>query len=166
DAMVQRLVQRPRREALLPCFARQGARARGHRLLQGESRHSHHRCHGGDLPGRTDQARHPDEGRLIGATNSRPVQLIEEMDMTPTLPSIRGLTRRLLLPALGAASATVTLRSMPASAQAAGDPLPSWNEGAAKVSITEFVSRVTRPRGPGFAPVEQRIATFDNDGTL
>ena len=46
------------------------------------------------------------------------------------------------------------------------DPLPSWNEGPVKRSIIEFVSRVTRPGGPGFVPTEQRIATFDNDGTL
>jgi phosphoglycolate phosphatase-like HAD superfamily hydrolase len=46
------------------------------------------------------------------------------------------------------------------------DPLPSWNDGAVKKSITDFVARVTTPGGPDFVPVEQRIATFDNDGTL
>ena len=46
------------------------------------------------------------------------------------------------------------------------DPLPSWNDGATKKSITDFVARVTTPGGPDFVPVEQRIATFDNDGTL
>jgi phosphoglycolate phosphatase-like HAD superfamily hydrolase len=46
------------------------------------------------------------------------------------------------------------------------DPLPSWNESAAKKSITDFVSRVTAQGGADFVPVEQRIATFDNDGTL
>ncbi len=55
----------------------------------------------------------------------------------------------------------------PASASAATtDPLPSWNEGAAKQSIVDFVSRVTRQGGPGFVPPPERIATFDNDGTL
>ena len=55
----------------------------------------------------------------------------------------------------------------PASASAAStDPLPSWNEGAAKQSIVDFVSRVTRQGGPGFVPPPERIATFDNDGTL
>jgi phosphoserine phosphatase len=49
---------------------------------------------------------------------------------------------------------------------AAVDPLPSWNEGAAKRSITDFVERVTREGGRDFVPVPQRIATFDNDGTL
>ena len=46
------------------------------------------------------------------------------------------------------------------------DPLPSWNDGTTKKSITDFVARVTTPGGPDFVPVEQRIATFDNDGTL
>ncbi len=48
----------------------------------------------------------------------------------------------------------------------AADPLPSWNEGAAKSSIVEFVSKVTRPGSPDFVPVPERIAVFDNDGTL
>jgi hypothetical protein len=52
-----------------------------------------------------------------------------------------------------------------ASAQTA-DPLPSWNDGAAKKSIVEFVARVTREGGPDFVPPAERIATFDNDGTL
>jgi phosphoglycolate phosphatase-like HAD superfamily hydrolase len=51
------------------------------------------------------------------------------------------------------------------SAQAA-DPLPSWNQGTAKQSIVDFVGRVTRQGGPDFVPSPERIATFDNDGTL
>jgi phosphoglycolate phosphatase-like HAD superfamily hydrolase len=55
----------------------------------------------------------------------------------------------------------------PISAQGpAADPLPSWNDGAAKQSIVDFVARVTTPGGADFVPLEQRIATFDNDGTL
>jgi phosphoglycolate phosphatase-like HAD superfamily hydrolase len=49
---------------------------------------------------------------------------------------------------------------------AQSDPLPSWNDGAVKKSITDFVARVTTPGTADFVPVEQRIATFDNDGTL
>jgi phosphoglycolate phosphatase-like HAD superfamily hydrolase len=51
------------------------------------------------------------------------------------------------------------------SAQSA-DPLPSWNDGKAKESIITFVDKVTRPDSPDFVPVPERIATFDNDGTL
>ena len=48
----------------------------------------------------------------------------------------------------------------------AQDPLPSWNDGAAKKSITAFVENVTKEGSPDFVPVPERIATFDNDGTL
>jgi hypothetical protein len=55
----------------------------------------------------------------------------------------------------------------PAStASAPADPLPSWNDGASKKAIVDFVARVTREGGPDFVPVPERIATFDNDGTL
>jgi len=47
-----------------------------------------------------------------------------------------------------------------------GDPLPSWNEGAARTNIVEFVQAVTDETGPDFVPVPERIAVFDNDGTL
>ena len=48
----------------------------------------------------------------------------------------------------------------------AADPLPSWNDGAAKKSIIEFVTKVTTAGSPNFVPLPERIATFDNDGTL
>jgi hypothetical protein len=48
----------------------------------------------------------------------------------------------------------------------AADPLPSWNDSPAKKSITEFVGKVTKKGSPDFVPVPERIATFDNDGTL
>jgi hypothetical protein len=54
----------------------------------------------------------------------------------------------------------------PAPAAAPADPLPSWNAGAAKDAIVAFVARVTRQDGPDFVPPSERIATFDNDGTL
>jgi phosphoserine phosphatase len=46
------------------------------------------------------------------------------------------------------------------------DPLPSWNQGAVKSSILSFVQRVTDPTSPDYVPPAERIATFDNDGTL
>ena len=46
------------------------------------------------------------------------------------------------------------------------DPLPSWREGPARQRIVEFVARVTEPGSPDFVPVPERIACFDNDGTL
>lgn len=46
------------------------------------------------------------------------------------------------------------------------NPLPSWNEGAARTAIVDLVARVTRAGGADFLPPAERIATFDNDGTL
>ena len=66
-------------------------------------------------------------------------------------------------------SAPAPAQTAPAAAQPsapAGDPLPSWNDGAAKKAILDFVAKVTKEGGPDFVPVAERIATFDNDGTL
>ena len=49
---------------------------------------------------------------------------------------------------------------------AAQDPLPSWNDGIAKKAIVEFVTKVTAEGSADFVPPVERIATFDNDGTL
>jgi phosphoglycolate phosphatase-like HAD superfamily hydrolase len=48
----------------------------------------------------------------------------------------------------------------------AQDPLPSWNDGMAKKAIVAFVSSVAKEGSPDFVPPAERIATFDNDGTL
>lgn len=48
----------------------------------------------------------------------------------------------------------------------AADPLPSWLDGATKQAIVEFVERTTREGSPDFVPLPERIAVFDNDGTL
>jgi phosphoglycolate phosphatase-like HAD superfamily hydrolase len=70
----------------------------------------------------------------------------------------RSLLWTLLLLSLWLASVHVAL--------AADEPLPSWQDGAARRAIVDFVTRVTREGGPDFVPVAERIATFDNDGTL
>jgi phosphoglycolate phosphatase-like HAD superfamily hydrolase len=48
----------------------------------------------------------------------------------------------------------------------AADPLPSWNAGSTKQAILDFVTAVATPGSPDFVPPSERIATFDNDGTL
>jgi hypothetical protein len=73
------------------------------------------------------------------------------------------ITRRALLPMLFGVG-LYAMAGEPARAQT--DPLPSWNEGAAKKSIIDFVARVTTQGGADFVPPAERIATFDNDGTL
>jgi hypothetical protein len=66
--------------------------------------------------------------------------------------------------ALGLAAVIATTCVVGASAQT--DPLPSWNDGAAKKAIADFVARVTTSGAADFVSPEERIATFDNDGTL
>ena len=71
------------------------------------------------------------------------------------------MQRRSFVTGLAAAG---LLPAAPSLAQA--DPLPSWNNGVTKKAITDFVARVTTQGGTDFVPVPERIATFDNDGTL
>ena len=74
---------------------------------------------------------------------------------------LAGLTGLAALPVAGAFVAGVT-----STAQAAGDPLSSWNDGPAKQAILDFVQATTDKTNPKFVPIEARIATFDQDGTL
>ena len=53
-----------------------------------------------------------------------------------------------------------------APALAETDPLPSWNDSPAKSAILQFIRTTTDPSSPQFVPPEERIATFDQDGTL
>jgi phosphoglycolate phosphatase-like HAD superfamily hydrolase len=52
------------------------------------------------------------------------------------------------------------------AALAAADPLPAWSDGASKRAIIAFVQQVTTPGSPAFVAADERIAVFDNDGTL
>jgi hypothetical protein len=82
--------------------------------------------------------------RMISEINRR--AMLTALTVLPTLP--------MLLP--GSASAQSTT----------GDPLPSWNDTASKKAIVTFVERVTKQGSPDLVPETDRIATFDNDGTL
>lgn len=64
------------------------------------------------------------------------------------------------------AVAFVLALTLTATVTFAADPLPSWNNGKAKQAIIEFVAKVTKAGSPDFVPPAERIATFDNDGTL
>lgn len=80
-----------------------------------------------------------------------------------------GLSRRTMLSALVMLPAlSGTLLSVPASAQKAtsGIPLPSWNDGAAKQAILDFVRVTTDRASSNYVAPEERIAVFDQDGTL
>jgi len=80
--------------------------------------------------------------------------------------SSRGINRRAVLSTLAALPLLGgTMPRTSARAQDA-DPLPSWNDGAAKQAILRFVQATTDRSSPDFVPPEARIATFDQDGTL
>src|SRR6266850_7598732 len=72
-------------------------------------------------------------------------------------------TRRMLLPTMLMVCLGLVCIQV---ASAADEPLPSWQDGPARRAITDFVARITREGGPDFVPPAERIATFDNDGTL
>lgn len=74
------------------------------------------------------------------------------------------LHRRTVLTLLGSIAEAIVLPKFPAAAQS--DPLPSWDDGKAKQSILDFVSAVTGEGSTDSIPGTERIATFDNDGTL
>jgi hypothetical protein len=76
-----------------------------------------------------------------------------------------GVTGRILFSSL-ALLLIVSGLPCPSSVVAQTGVLPSWNDGPTKASIIDFVARVTTQGGPDFVPADQRIATFDNDGTL
>jgi phosphoglycolate phosphatase-like HAD superfamily hydrolase len=63
-------------------------------------------------------------------------------------------------------SLAITVAVLSTGVARAQDPLPSWNDGAAKQAIVEFVKATTTQGNPQLVPPEERIATFDQDGTL
>ncbi|MEZ0301834.1 MAG: HAD family hydrolase [Hyphomicrobiaceae bacterium] len=73
------------------------------------------------------------------------------------------LTRRFVLAGI---LATALCSAVAGPVLAQPDPLPSWNDGPVKRSIIDFVAGVTTEGLPSFVPHPERIATFDNDGTL
>ena len=82
--------------------------------------------------------------------------------MSSDFPS-SNINRRVLISGMALLPA---LSSMPLSAIAQFGPLSSWNDGAAKQAIIDFVRATTEPGSPKFVPPQERIATFDQDGTL
>ena len=83
-------------------------------------------------------------------------------------PSSRasGMSRRTVVSAAVVFSTPAVLRFASGPAQAADSLLASWNDGPAKQALIDFVRATTDRGSPRFVPPEQRIATFDQDGTL
>ena len=76
------------------------------------------------------------------------------------------MKRASIVPAFVRFLALVALLGLAAQSQARTDALPSWNDGPAKKAIVDFVQATTKQGGPQFVPPPERIATFDQDGTL
>ncbi len=77
-----------------------------------------------------------------------------------------GLSRRFVLGALAAMPALPGLLNAGAAEAQTATPLASWNEGPAKQAILEFIRATTDASSKTFVPPEERVATFDQDGTL
>ena len=85
--------------------------------------------------------------------------------------SKKGISRRRVLAGAatfvaGASFAETAAAQNPGAAVVGVNPLSSWNEGPAKKAIFDFVKATTDSSSPNFVKVEDRIATFDQDGTL
>jgi phosphoglycolate phosphatase-like HAD superfamily hydrolase len=78
---------------------------------------------------------------------------------------MKPISLRSVIASLAALAVTFGLL-LPTAAAAQADPLPSWNDGPAKQAIVNFVKVTTDQSNPEFVPPEERIATFDQDGTL
>src|SRR5262245_40605146 len=86
--------------------------------------------------------------------------------MTP-IPPLPGINRRILFSTLVLLPALSTpLLPISAPAQTPGALLPSWNEGSAKQTIVDFVRTTIERSSPSYVSPEDRIAVFDQDGTL
>jgi hypothetical protein len=77
---------------------------------------------------------------------------------------MRRLRERLIPGVVAVLATALMLAALPAFAQT--DPLPSWNDGPTKQAIVAFVQKVTDKQGRDYVAPDDRIATFDNDGTL
>jgi hypothetical protein len=72
----------------------------------------------------------------------------------------------LCLVGLGCSSSETTQSTSDTQSVVATDPLPSWNDGPLKTTLLDFIQHTSSPGDPEFVPEKDRIATFDNDGTL
>ena len=86
--------------------------------------------------------------------------------MRPVIRFVRSIAACLVAGALVALAALAVTRGAIPRALAAEPKLPSWNEGPARQAILDFVARVTTEGGADWVPPAERVAVFDNDGTL
>ena len=102
--------------------------------------------------------------RLRGADLLPDVHLLEKGYEADDLSA--GIDRRALVSGLRCCQRRLLLSLGRQAQTTSNTPLPSWNEGAAKQAILDFVRATTDQASPKFVPPEDRVATFDQDGTL
>ena len=90
---------------------------------------------------------------------------MEESEMKPSARA-SDINRRLFLSTAALLPIPALLRATSALAQDAGNQLASWNDGPAKQAIIDFARTTTDRSSPTFVPPQERIAVFDQDGTL
>jgi phosphoserine phosphatase len=93
-----------------------------------------------------------------GKSNRGTVRTLAISRRVPGCPAPRGIVAAILL--------ALAVAALPGRALGQADPLLSWNDGAAKQAIVKYVADTTRQDAATFVPAAERIATFDNDGTL
>jgi hypothetical protein len=95
------------------------------------------------------------------------MQMIEQTGRYSRRQALRGASFAALAAlAIDTIAPRAASAMMPTILPAQGDPLPSWNDGPARQAILQFVDAVIGPGSPTFVPPAERVATFDNDGTL
>jgi len=111
------------------------------------------------------------KGNIGGGTHSVDLESAGGMQLAGRGLSLMGVhlmfnVRHLVNLARNTISIVIGALFLAASAQAQSDPLPSWNDTAPKAAIVSFVENVSKQGSPDFVPEPERIAVFDNDGTL
>src|SRR4030095_10371789 len=103
-------------------------------------------------------------GRFTRGRTPEPIKVVPHAHSDETGGGGRGA--RHVAPVLACPGSLAALGLLSPTPVQAADALPSWNDGPTKAAIVDFVTRVTTEGGPDFVPVDDRIATFDNEGTL
>ena len=98
--------------------------------------------------------------------NTRAASWEAAREFTNEPTSNQATNRRNAMRSIGSMFAVLAISFASLTTTQAQDPLPSWNDGPAKQSVVNFVKVTTTEGGSQFVPPEERVATFDQDGTL
>jgi hypothetical protein len=103
------------------------------------------------------------EAKEVG--RSQMIEVVDRSDTSPFAPAAPLTCAHWRRGVLACLAATASI-AIPVARAQHSDPLPSWNDGPSKKAIVDFVERVATSEGPAYVAPAERIAVFDNDGTL